>query len=147
MPYQGIFIPQHPEKYLGNASNIVYRSSWERRFFVYCDTHPGIRRWASEEIVIPYVSPLDQRTHRYYPDIWLETQTPTGPKAFLIEIKPKAQTELRPHTRKTKKLLREAAIVAVNHAKWDAARKVCATHNWTFLVVTEECDLFKRVRS
>jgi hypothetical protein len=143
MPYQGIFIPRSPQKYVGDVSNIVYRSSWERKFFTYCDEHPGIRRWASEEIVIPYQSPLDRRVHRYFPDVWLESQTPDGIKTFLIEIKPKAQTALRPHKRKSRKLIQEAMVVAVNHAKWEAAQAVCAKQNWTFLVLTEE-HLFRR---
>jgi hypothetical protein len=138
MPYQGIFTPRHPQKYVGNAANIVYRSSWERRFFDYCDSTPGVLRWASEELIIPYRHPIDGRVHRYFPDVWLETQTPTGPRVFLVEIKPKAQTEVRTVKRKTRKFLREAAIVAVNHAKWDAAKAYCADRNWTFLVLTEE---------
>lgn len=143
MPYQGIFIPRFPNKYVGDVSTIVYRSSWERRFFAYCDASPGIRRWASEEIVVPYLSPLDQRIHRYFPDVWLESHTPTGIKTFLIEIKPKSQTAVRPHIRKSRKLLREAMTVAVNHAKWDAAKAFCAHQSWTFLVLTEE-HLFRR---
>lgn len=145
MPYQGLFIPTFPKKYVGDPTHIVYRSSWEHRFFRYCDHTPGILRWASEEFCIPYVSPLDNRTHRYYPDVWLEAQTTQGPKAFLIEIKPKAQTELRQVKRKTKKFLREASIVAVNHAKWAAAQRLCAEKQWTFLVLTED-HLFQRFR-
>ena len=88
--------------------------------------------------MIPYRHPIDGRVHRYFPDVWLETQTPTGPRVFLVEIKPKAQTEIRTVKRKTRKFLREAAVVAVNHAKWDAAKAYCADRNWTFLVLTEE---------
>jgi hypothetical protein len=144
MAYQGLFIPRHPQKYVGNPSNIVYRSSWERRFFTYCDGTPGILRWASEEFHIPYLSPVDQRVHRYFPDVWMEVQTPDGLKTYLIEIKPKAQTELRPVKRKTRKFLREAAVVAVNHAKWDAAKEFCRNRGWTFQVLTED-HLFQGV--
>ena len=138
MPYQGLFHPKHPNKYVGNESNIIYRSSWERRFFTYCDETPGVLRWASEEFHIPYLSPIDERVHRYFPDVWMEVQTPNGVKAYLIEIKPKEQTQLRPTKRKTKKFLREAAIVAVNHAKWDAAKLFCQEHGWEFQVLTED---------
>jgi hypothetical protein len=138
MPYQGLFHPKHPEKYIGNPTQIVYRSSWERRFFVYCDDTPGVLRWASEEFSIPYLSPLDQRVHRYFPDVWMEVQTATGRRAYLIEIKPKDQTQLRHVKRKTRKYLREAMQVAVNHAKWDAAKQFCQEQNWTFQVLTEE---------
>lgn len=141
MPYQGLFRPRFPEKYLGNVDNIVYRSSWEHRFFKYCDTTPGVLRWASEEFHIPYLSPLDNRVHRYFPDVWMETRTPAGPRAFLIEIKPHNQTQLRQTTRKTRKYLREAQIVAVNHAKWAAAEAFCRERGWTFQVLTEH-ELF-----
>jgi len=138
MAYQGIFKPKHPHKYVGNPHNIVYRSSWERRFFTYCDDTPGILRWASEEFHIPYLSPVDERVHRYFPDVWMEVQTPTGLQTYLIEIKPKAQTEFRAVKRKTRKFLQEAAIVAVNHAKWDAAKAFCRERGWTFQVLTED---------
>jgi hypothetical protein len=138
MPYQGLFTPKHPHKYVGDSRRIVYRSSWERRFFLYCDNTPGVLRWASEEFHIPYLSPLDDRVHRYFPDVWMEVQTSRGMQAYLIEIKPKDQTELRVTKRKTRKFLREAAIVAVNHAKWEAAEAYCQERGWVFRVLTEE---------
>lgn len=143
MPYQGLFIPTAKEKYVGDPTKIVYRSGWEKKFFVYCDTNPAILRWASEEFSIPYQSPVDHRPHRYFPDVWLEAQTTTGPRAFLIEIKPKSQTQLRSLKRPSRKLLWEATQIAINHAKWDAAKALCETKGWTFLVVTED-DLFKK---
>lgn len=143
MAYQGSFTPKHPAKYIGNAAGIVYRSSWERRFFMLCDEDPSILRWASEEFSIPYVSPMDSRVHRYFPDVWLEANTTTGARGFLIEIKPKNQAQLRVPKRKTVRFLKEAMTVAVNHAKWAAARVMCTERGWTFVVLTED-DLFKK---
>ena len=147
MAYKGVFHPRNPDKYVGNAAGIVYRSSWERRFFMYCDETPGILRWASEEFCIPYISPVDNRGHRYFPDVWLEAQTKHGPKVYLIEIKPKAQTQLRVVKRKTKRYYRDAGQVAINHAKWEAATKFCGAANraWTFMVLTED-HLFGKLR-
>ena len=147
MSYKGVFHPRNPDKYLGNADGIVYRSSWERRFFMYCDETPGILRWASEEFSIPYISPVDNRGHRYFPDVWLEAQTTDGPKVYLIEIKPKAQTQLRVVKRKTKRYYRDASQVAINHAKWEAATKFCAANNraWIFMVLTED-HLFGKLK-
>jgi len=142
MAYRGIFHPKRPHKYLGNATNIIYRSSWERRFFMYCDDTPGVLRWASEEFHIPYLSPIDQRVHRYFPDVWMEVQTASGQRVYLIEIKPKAQTELRAVKRKTRRYLKEAVAVAINHAKWEAAREFCVERQWTFQILTED-HLFK----
>lgn len=142
MAYQGSFKPVNPHKYLGDSTKIVYRSSWERRFFNYCDKTPGVLRWASEEFHIPYISPLDGRWHRYFPDVWMESIVERngirGVGQFLIEIKPKNQSQLRPVKRKTKKFLREAAIVAKNHAKWEAAERLCKEKGWIFQVLTED---------
>jgi len=137
MAYQGRFKPQHPEKYVGDATNIIYRSGWERRFMVYCDTTPGVLRWASEELIIPYVSPLDGRIHRYFPDFYLEVQSSTGKRAFLIEVKPKKQSVMPVPRKKTRKYLNEVATVAVNQAKWQAAEEYCRPRGWTFMVLTE----------
>ena len=59
MSYKGRYRPSNPKKYKGNPSNIVYRSLWERKFMVYCDNHTKILEWGSEEIIIPYLSPVD----------------------------------------------------------------------------------------
>ena len=32
-PYSGIFKPFNKKKYKGNVNNIIYRSSWEKRFY------------------------------------------------------------------------------------------------------------------
>ena len=86
MSYKGIFHPSNPKKYVGNPKRIVYRSLWERKFMVYCDTSKSIAEWGSEELAIPYISPLDKKMHRYYPDFYLKTIE--GNK-FIIEIKPR----------------------------------------------------------
>ena len=59
MSYKGRYTPANPKKYKGNSRNIVYRSLWERKFMVYCDTSKNILEWGSEEIIIPYISPVD----------------------------------------------------------------------------------------
>ena len=53
MSYKGHYNPTNPQKYKGNSSNIIYRSLWERKFMVYCDTNSFILEWGSEEIIIP----------------------------------------------------------------------------------------------
>ena len=75
------FKPSFPQKYQGDPNNIICRSSWERRFCNYCDTNPNILRWASEEFSIPYVSPVDNRVHRYYPD----SKTPPQYHLFVLQ--------------------------------------------------------------
>ena len=63
MPYKSKFNPKNPQKYIGNSANIICRSLWERTFCKYLDENQNILRWSSEELVIPYVSPIDDKIH------------------------------------------------------------------------------------
>ena len=92
MAYKGKYSPSYPRKYKGDPTNIVYRSLWERKFMVYCDLNENILEWGSEEIVMPYRSPVDGRVHRYFPDFYIKVKESTGRiKKMIIEIKPKRQ--------------------------------------------------------
>ena len=66
---KGRFRPKNPHKYKGDPTNVIYRSSYELKLFRYLDLHPAIRWWQSEEVVIPYRSPITGRVHRYFPDV------------------------------------------------------------------------------
>ncbi len=137
---KSIYKPSHPEKYLGNSSNIICRSSWERQFCRYCDVNPNIVKWASEEFSIPYISPVDGRPHRYYPDFLIEVKEKSGKlKKYVIEIKPKKQT-LPPVKKKrvTKGFILEAKTYAVNQAKWKAAVDFCKDNLIEFKIITED---------
>jgi hypothetical protein len=137
---KSIYKPSHPEKYLGNSSNIICRSSWERQFCRYCDVNPNIVKWASEEFSIPYISPVDGRRHRYYPDFLIEVKEKSGKlKKYVIEIKPKKQT-LPPVKKKrvTKGFISEAKTYAVNQAKWKAAVDFCKDNLIEFKIITED---------
>lgn len=134
--HQGFYKCQYPEKYNGDPSNIVYRSSWELRCMIYLDKHPKIKWWSSEEIVITYRSPIDSKKHRYFPDFLIRT---ADDKTFLWEVKPADQTvPPKPRKRTTKKYLTEVAAWGVNTAKWEAARKYCLRKGWKFSIVTEK---------
>ena len=133
------FKPSYPEKYMGDANNIICRSSWERVFCNWCDKRENVLRWASEEIAIPYVSPLDGRVHRYYPDFLIEIRDTDGKvKKQLIEIKPSKQTK-RPETPKrvTKSFIYEATQYEKNMAKWKAATEFCLDNGIEFRIITE----------
>jgi hypothetical protein len=137
---KSIYKPSHPEKYLGNSNNIICRSSWERQFCRYCDVNPNIVKWASEEFSIPYISPVDGRPHRYYPDFLIEVKEKSGKlKKYVIEIKPKKQT-LPPVKKKrvTKGFIAEAKTYAVNQAKWKAAVDFCKDNLIEFKIITED---------
>ena len=82
--------PSFPKKYKGDPSNIICRSSWERRFCKWCDLNDNILEWGSEEFWIPYISPLDKRVHRYFPDFIIKVKESTGQiKTYVIRGKTK----------------------------------------------------------
>jgi len=147
--YQGRFKPKFPDKYNGDAGNIIYRSSWELRVFDYLDRHSSIVWWSSEELIIPYRSPIDGKVHRYFPDVVLKT---TKNKIHVCEIKPFNQIiPPKPRKRTTKKYLTEIETYGKNKAKWDAAKTYCKKKGWQFQLITEktlgiEFKPFKRAK-
>ena len=140
MAYSGYFRPKNPKKYVGDPTNIIYRSSWECRVMRWLDDNPSILSWASEELVIPYISPVDKRYHRYFPDFLVKVKTKDGStKTMILEIKPKKQSvEPIKKKRVTKQYLTEVMTWGVNQAKWKAAENFCADRKWKFVVLTEE---------
>lgn len=127
MSYKGKYKPTYPEKYKGNPTNIIYRSLWERKFMIYCDLNEKIIEWGSEEIALPYRSPIDNKIHRYFPDFYIKVQEDLNQiKRYLIEIKPSKQLVPPPKPkRQTKQYLYEAYEYAKNQAKWKVAREYC----------------------
>ena len=139
MPYSGKFIPKNPKKYNGDPKNIIYRSTWEVRVMKYLDEHPNVLWWASEELHVPYLSPVDNKLHRYFPDFIVKAKDKTGTiKTLMLEVKPEKQTKMPTQTKKTKKYLEEAVTFAVNQAKWKAADLFCKEHGWQFKIITEK---------
>ena len=140
MSYKGKYYPSFPRKYKGDPTNIIYRSLWERKFMVYCDKNQNILEWASEEIAIPYRSPIDNRVHRYFPDFYMKVKETNGKiKNYVIEVKPAKQTKPpKKPKRQTKGYIREAYEYAKNQAKWKMAKEFCADRQWLFKVVTEK---------
>jgi hypothetical protein len=142
MAYQGKFKPQNPSKYLGDPTNIVYRSHWELRLMSYLDKHPNVTKWASEEVVIPYKSPIDGRYHRYFPDFYVEQINKDNKKEkILIEVKPKYQTvppAVQSGKKPTKRYITEVQTWGVNKAKWEAASEFCKDKGWRFQLMTED---------
>ena len=137
---KSLFRPTLPKKYMGNPNNIICRSSWENEFCHYCDTSNNILEWASEEFYIKYISPVDNRLHRYYPDFLIKVKESNGSiKTYVIEVKPKKQTR-PPKKRKkvTQSYLYECKTYAVNTSKWAAAKEFCNDRKWEFKIITEQ---------
>ena len=139
MSYSGKFRPSNTHKYKGDPTNIIYRSLWERKFMMWCDKNENVLEWGSEEIVIPYISPVDNRPHRYFPDFYVRARTKTGKtEKYIIDVKPAAQT-LPPKKSKriTKRYISEVKTYAVNDAKWKAAKEYCLDRRMKFMILTE----------
>jgi len=140
MSYKGLFRPRNPGKYKGDPSNIIYRSSWELKLMKYLDLHPDVLQWASEELSIPYRSPVDNKLHRYYPDFLIKKKNKDGiVETVLIEVKPLIQTQ-PPKMQKnvTRKYITEVKTYGINAAKWKAAQEFCEDRRWKFVLMTEK---------
>ena len=107
------------------------------------DQNKNILRWGSEEIKIPYYSPIDKKMHNYYPDFIAEIKKPCGiVQTYIIEVKPKRQTKEPIKKRQKKKtFIQECLTYTINQKKWNAAEKVCNKKGWNFLILTEDTIL------
>ena len=105
----------------------------------YLDTHPDVIEWASEEFSIPYLSPIDNKVHRYFPDFWVKMKNKQGViETIVVEIKPKKQTEPpKPQKKKTKTYIQEVRTWGINNSKWQHAKKFCEDRKWKFQIMTE----------
>ena len=141
---QGIYKPKHRHKYAGNK-NPRYLSSWELHFFRWCDNNPKVVKWCSENVVIPYISPVDNKVHRYMVDNIVHIKEGNDMVKYLIEIKPKKQTKppVKHGNKKPTTMLYEQKMYAVNISKWEAAKKWCVKYGYKFLILTED-QLFNK---
>jgi hypothetical protein len=137
---QGVYKPINKEKFSGNQDPI-YRSSWELKFFRWADKNSKVVRWGSESIIVPYISPLDNRVHRYFVDNFIVFLNPEGkPKKYLIEIKPSTSVS-RPVISERKRkstMIYEQKTWVVNQAKWEAAKKWADKKGYEFIILTEK---------
>lgn len=138
---QGKYRPQNPQKYGGDPTNIIYRSSYELKFMQYCDLTESVNSWKSEEFFIPYLSPIDNKVHRYFPDFFVKYKDKEGKlRTLVVEIKPQKDLKMpEPNPkRKTKSWVYSVKTWAVNQAKWKAAREWCADRNYEFKILSEK---------
>ena len=134
MAYKGRYTIENIKKYAGNSSNVVYRSLWEREAFKWCDRNPKVKKWSSEEMIIPYFYDVDKRYHRYYPDLKIVFED----KTIIFEIKPAKETVLPNKTGKNRRqYIGEAVTYVKNMNKWKAANSFCKDRKWEFQIWTE----------
>jgi hypothetical protein len=137
---QGKFRPQNPEKYKGDPSNIVYRSSWEKIFCNWCDRNDKIVSWQSEEKALWYDDPVSKKKRRYFPDFIIQFEKNGVMVTEMIEVKPMSQVIGPPVNpkRRTQAWMNAVHTYITNQAKWNAAAKVCEDRGWSFRLVTEK---------
>lgn len=105
---------------------------------VYLDSHSDVIGWASEEFHIPYISPVDKKVHRYFPDFLIKKRASDGTiEVLVVEIKPSKQVKEPIINRKTKQKINEVITYSINMNKWKAAEEFCRDRNWKFLILTE----------
>jgi len=140
---QGVYEVIHKEKYVG-SENPFFRSGLEERVMYFMDNNKNVLKWNSERVVIPYISPVDGRMHRYFVDFYAKmTDLNGGVCDYLIEVKPYEQTKppTQPKNKNKKaqnRYLRECATFAVNQAKWKSAEEFSLKKGLVFAVVTEK---------
>lgn len=140
MSYKGKFKPKNPSKYKGDPTTIIYRSRWELKLMNYLDNNPEIVSWSSEELTIPYVSPLDNKIHRYYPDFVVKKKVDGTDKTetMVIEVKPYKETmEPKKQDKMSKSYLYEVKTWGINSSKWKSAKEFCEDRKWKFVILTE----------
>lgn len=107
----------------------------------YCDENTNVLEWSSEEVRIPYISPIDNRRHTYFVDFLMKVKDKENKiKTYLIEIKPIRQTK-KPLVAEGKKmtnaLKRQLTTYIINKSKWEAAKDYCEDRGWKFVILTE----------
>jgi hypothetical protein len=144
----GKYAPRNPDKYIGDIHNIIYRSSWEYRFCIYCDTNDSILKWSSEPVAIDYYNPLDKKDHKYNVDFYIKVQREDQTEQdWIIEIKPENQTKKPIYEgvntlAKLKSYNRNMQIWITNQAKFKSAKVWAEKRGYKFGVVDENF-LFK----
>jgi hypothetical protein len=135
---QGTFKPQNPDKYVGKGFP-RYRSGWELSFFQFCDNNAAVLEWASEAIAIKYRHPFTGKVTNYVPDVFMRYRTKNNKICTeIIEIKPRKQSMIEGRMSE-----RDRMVVAINYAKWEAARAWCQRAGIVFRVLNED-QMFHR---
>lgn len=145
---QGYFQLKHPEKYMTNVNEVIYRSSWEHRFMIYCDSSEEVLQWASEPFYIQYFYGVDQKVHKYYPDFYFARRNEDGTiTKYIVEVKPTEMLKKpEPPKRKTPNTMRNYNVImeqyTKNYYKSIAAKDWCAKNGYKFVYLTENSKLF-----
>ena len=139
----GTYKPINGEKYNGEYP-IIFRSGLEEAFMEIIDSTPSVLSWSSESFIVPYISPIDHRPHRYFPDFVLKILNNQNIEEWIIvEIKPDSQTRPpnMPRKKTPKRMNRYKKDLyqwLVNKEKWKAAKKIAKDKGAKFMIITEK---------
>lgn len=145
---QGYFYPKNPDKYRGDLTKIIYRSSWEHAFLRFCDNTPAVLQYEIEPFPIAYRHPITRRVHKYFVDFYVQFKNGDTVKNWLVEIKPLRHT-MKPtipkrKTEKSKKNYKSAyERWQVNISKFKAADEFAHLNELEFDVVDMVSGRFK----
>lgn len=140
---KGIFVPKNKEKYFHSNTKMsentlypTYRSSWELKFFKFCDENPNVIQWTSEPFAISYFNPIKNKKANYYPDALINYNG----QMLLIEIKPKSQI-----LETVGKSNYDKLSSIINKLKWNAAKAFCEEKKYKFVILTD--NFFKKFKN
>lgn len=142
----GKYVPLNLEKYIGDINNIIFRSSWEKKFCQYCDLNEAILKWSSEPVCIKYWSPIDKKEHEYTVDFYIKVNKGEVLEDWLIEVKPENHYSLdkKPeikgnYTEKKVQAYNERMKIWItNRAKMDAAKRYAESIGYKFGAIDEK---------
>jgi len=141
---QGLYKVIHPEKYVGDVNNVIYRSGWEKKFCIYCDNQPSIIEWSSEPFKIKYLNGSTFKEHTYYTDFYIKIQDSSDKsKKYIVNINQESQNK-KPEiqSKRTLKALNSYKYnldqYVKNQSKWVEAKRACEDAGFEFMVITEK---------
>ncbi len=156
---QGYFHVTNPEKYVGDPTQVIYRSSWEKKFCQWADNHPNIVKWGSENFSIKYFNPCSKLVNgqyvgainNYYVDFFITIKKEDKLESWICEVKPKTQVPTTEQMNRLSKMINEGnktdkkikrynhelKTLLVNRAKFLAAMKFAEERGMKFAVCDE----------
>lgn len=140
---QDYYVVKNPEKYIGPLDKCIYRSSWEYKFMVHCDSAERIVKWSSEPMEIEYFHPIKQEIKNYNVDFYIKVENELGSfKEYIVEVKPFKQLSppekpKKPTAKSLHTYNETLKIYLINYSKFTAAKNWAESKDWEFVVVTE----------
>lgn len=140
----GKYKVRNKEKYVGDPNEIIFRSSYERKFMVFCDLDESVLRWSSEPYSIPYLDTVSEKKRNYFVDFYARIKVPDGHvQDYLVEVKPrkKLNKPLPPNRESLHKLKNYNSAMheyLTNLSKFTAAKSYALKIGYKFIIVTEK---------